>query len=86
VLLGIDFAKLTGEPDVNGNPFPNHGKAQHAIDGELACRRKRYLSEVLFPMKAILKVLFEAKVILQEFLDPHLRIGVDSKSFVYTSR
>ncbi|KAJ0024205.1 hypothetical protein Pint_06929 [Pistacia integerrima] len=52
----LDFAKLTEEPDVN--PLPNHGKAVNAIDGELACRRKRDLSDVKFPMKAIFKVLF----------------------------
>ena len=26
----LDFAKLTGEPDVNLNPLPNHGKAVNA--------------------------------------------------------
>lgn len=58
---------------MNVNPLPNHGKDVNAIDGELACRRKRYLSEVKFPMKAMFKVLFEAEVIQQEFLDPDLR-------------
>ncbi|KAG6467694.1 hypothetical protein ZIOFF_074431 (mitochondrion) [Zingiber officinale] len=74
----LDFAKLTGEPDVNVNPLPNHGKDVNAIDGELACRRKRDLSEVKFPMKAMFKVLFEAEVIQQEFLDPDLRWGLET--------
>lgn len=53
--ISLDFAKLTGEPDVNVNSLPHHGRL---LTRELAWQRKRDLWALRANLTALLRASF----------------------------